>query len=181
MIIDLSFQSNYSLELLEKLGTDNRYYYPGDASCGGKDGLIVKVIPSQGESWIGVFSFGEISYKGLCGVYTTPNPDKFCVISRGSGYIVSSFNPNDWNEVQSIPIMDVRSIKSQNIIVFADFTDLIGYDKNGIKWHERVANDGFKITEITDTYLRGEFWDIRNETNTTFEVDLLSGTLEKQE
>ncbi|MBO9584991.1 MAG: hypothetical protein J7574_12595 [Flavobacterium sp.] len=177
MIIDVSFQSSYSLEVLEKLGTEERYYYPSGVSHGGKDGLIVKVTHSKGESWIGVFAFGEISYKGLYGVYTTPNPDKFCVISRGAGYIVSSLNPNDWEEVDFIPIIDVRSIKSQSIIVFADFTDLIAYGENGIKWHtERVAHDSFKITEVTDRYLRGQFWNIRNEANETFEIDLLSGS-----
>ncbi|WP_163400404.1 hypothetical protein [Flavobacterium fluviatile] len=176
MIIDFSFQSSYSIEVLEKLGTEDRYYYPNGTSNGGKDGLIVKVTPSKGKAWIGVFAFGEISHNGLHGVYTTPNLDKFCVISRGAGYIISSLNPNDCEEVQSIPIIDVRSMKFQSIIVFADFTDLIAYDENGIKWHtERIANDGFKITEVTDRYLRGQFWNIRNEANETFEVDLSSG------
>lgn len=177
MRIDLSFQSSYSLEVLEGLGTEERCYYPSGSSIGGKDGLIIRVTPSIGESWIGVFAFGEISNKGLSGVYTMPNPDIFCVVSRGAGYIVSSFNPNDWEEVKSIPVMDARSIKSQNIIVFADFTDLVAYSENGIKWRtERLAYDSFKITAVKDTYLKGEFWNIRNEANETFEVDLLSGS-----
>lgn len=72
--------------------------------------------------------------------------------------------------------MDVRSIKQQEIIVFANYTELLAYDKFGIKWRtERLAYDGFKIIEVTDSYLKGEFWNIRNEANDIFEVDLVTG------
>ena len=85
MKVDLSFQSNYSIEALEELGAGVKYYYPG-----GKDGLIVEIVSLEGSSWVGVFAFGEISPKGISGIYSMPDPDKFCVVSRGAGYIVSS-------------------------------------------------------------------------------------------
>jgi len=44
-------------------------------------------------------------------------------------------------------------------LVFADYTELVAYDKTGIKWRtERLAYDSFKITEVTDRTLRGEFF-----------------------
>lgn len=177
MKVDLSFQSIYSIEVLEELGAGERYYYPGATTKRGKDGLIVEVISSEGTSWVGVFAFGEISPKGISGVYSMPDPDKFCVVSRGAGYIVSSSDPEDWQEVKAIPVMDVRPVKSQNILVFADYTELVAYDETGIKWRtERLAYDRFKITEVTDRSLKGEFWNIRNEANEIFEVDLVTGS-----
>ena len=112
----------------------------------------------------------------MSGVYSTPDPNKFCVVSKGAGYIVSSDDPNDWQEVKVISVMDVRSISSQGIIVFADYTELVAYDEAGIKWRtERLAYDSFKIIEITECTLKGEFWDMRNEANKTFEVNLITG------
>lgn len=177
MIVDLTFQNNYSIKIIEELGIGEQYYFPSANTQGGKDGLIVEVISSEGKSWIGVFAFGEISPNGLSGLYSTPNPNKFCIVSKGSGYIVSSNNPKDWQEVKAIPIMDVRSIKQQKIIVFADYTELIAYDEVGIRWRtERLAYDSFKIIEVTDYNLKGEFWDIRNEAYKTFEVNLTTGS-----
>ena len=57
--------------------------------------------------------------------------------------------------------MDVRSVKFQNILVFADYTELVAYGETGIKWRtERMAYDSFKIIEVTDRSLKGEFWNI---------------------
>lgn len=177
MKVDLSFESHYSIEILEELGARERYYYPGATTEGGKDGLMIEVISEQGERWVGIFAFGEISPKGILGVYTMPDPDKFCVVSMGAGYIVSSSDPTNWKEVKSIPITGVYPVKWQNILVFADYTELVAYNKAGIKWRtERLAYDSFKVTEVTDTYLKGEFWNIRNEANETFEVDLSTGS-----
>jgi hypothetical protein len=177
MIVNLAFQNNYSIEIIEELETGDRYYYPGANTQGGKDGLIVEVVSSEGKSWIGVFAFGEFSRNGISGVYSTPDPNSFCVISKGAGYIVSSNNPEVWQEVEAIPVMDVRAINYQKIIVFADYTELVAYDEAGIKWiTERLAFDSFIITEVTDFTLKGDFWDIRYEANSTFEVDLVTGS-----
>ncbi len=177
MKIDLSFRSNYTLEVLEELATGERYYYPDATTVGGKDGLLVKIVSSAGRSWVGVFSFGQISPNSISGVYSTPHPDKFCVVSRGAGYIVSSSNPKDWLNVKAIPIIDVRPIKYQGILVFADYTELVAYNNTGLKWRtERLSYDSLKITEVTEVYIKGEFWDIRSEEIETFKIDLGTGS-----
>lgn len=177
MKVDLSFESHYSIEILEELGAEERYYYPNATTEGGKDGLMIEVISEQGKSWVGIFAFGDISHKGVSGVFTMPDPDKLCVVSMGAGYIVSSSDPTNWEEVKSIPITGVHPVKLQDVLVFADYTELVAYNKSGIKWRtERLAYDSFKVIEVTDTYLKGEFWNMRNEANESFEVDLLTGS-----
>ncbi|HVI48131.1 MAG TPA: hypothetical protein VM802_24905 [Chitinophaga sp.] len=176
MIVDLTFQNNYGVEVMEEFGSGDRYYYPGANTQGGRDGIIVEVISSEGKNWIGVFAFGEISATGISALYSTPDPNKFCVVSNGSGYIVSSNNPKDWQEVKAIPVMDVRSIKNQKIIVFADYTELVAYDEVGIKWRTgRLTYDSFRITEVTESSLKGTVWSIRNEADETFEINLATG------
>jgi hypothetical protein len=176
MKIDFGFSHNYEVEVLGELPSKKIYYYPGASTQGGKDGLLIEVTPLQGESWVGVFAYGDLTPKGISGVYTLPNPDKFCVVSRGSGYFVSAYNPTDWDIVKSIPVIDVRSVSSQDIILFANYTELIAYNSLGVKWQtKRLAFDSFKIVELTDSYLKGEYYDIRSESKETFEVDLLTG------
>lgn len=177
MKVDLSFQSSYGIRYLEELGTGQKFYYPGASTEGGSDGLIVEVISPYRKGWMGIFAFGKISPKAISGIYSMPDPDKFCVVSKGAGYIISSTDPKTWQEVKSIPIMDVRPIVSKKILVFADYTDLVAYDETGIRWRsERLAYDNFKIIDVTTRSLKCEFWNIQNEANEVFEVDLANGS-----
>lgn len=177
MIVNLSFESNYTVEIINELGSEERYYYPNGNMIGGKDGLIIKISPSNSNAWIGVFAYGELARNGTFGVYTMPNPNQLCVVSNGAGYIVNSDNPENWTEVKSIPITDVRCIEKQKIILFADYTQLVAYDETGIKWRtDRLAYDSLKILWVDDNILKGEFWNIRNEDNQIFEVNLNDGS-----
>ena len=177
MKIDSSFTSSYSVEIVQELNSENRYYYPGGSPYKGQDGLIVEVCPSECASWIGVFSFGRMALKGISGIYSMPDPDKLCVVSRGAGYIVSSCDPEVWEHVKAVPVMDARTVVSHNIIVFADYTELIAYNRDGIKWcTDRLSYDGFRIVDVSDSSIKGEYWDIRNEKNEYFEVSLQTGS-----
>ena len=82
--------------------------------------LLVRppALPARNTNKGGVFAFGDLTPKGMSGVYTLPNKDKLCVVSKGSGYFVTANNPADWDKVKSIPVMDVRSVLSQGIILF---------------------------------------------------------------
>ncbi len=175
-MVDLTFENNYSVNIVQEFTKGEIYYYPGASTQGGKDGIMVEVISSEGFSWAGIFAFGGISSNSISGIYSMPDSDKFCVVSKGVGYIVSSSNPKDWQQVKAVPVMDVRSIEQQKIIIFADYTELLAYDQFGIKWRtERLVHDGFRIIEVTESSLKGEYWNIRNEANDTFEVDLVTG------
>ncbi|NQX52085.1 hypothetical protein HQN86_00515 [Pedobacter panaciterrae] len=77
MKIDLTFKSTYEIEVLNGIGSEERHYYPKGQQDGGKGGLIIKIVPHFGKTWVGIFAFDEISNRSLSGVYTTPDPDRF--------------------------------------------------------------------------------------------------------
>ena len=54
----------------------------------------------------------------------------------------------------------------------------MAYDSGGLKWRsKRLSYDGFKIISLNSDVLIGEFWDIRNESNSLFELDIINGSL----
>tara|TARA_R110002020_G_scaffold466285_2_gene688736 strand:- start:1825 stop:2379 length:555 start_codon:yes stop_codon:yes gene_type:complete len=177
MNIDKSLTHRYDFEILEEPKSGYEiYYYPGASTLGGMDGVIVQINPEHGETWIGIFAFGNVSKNGALGVYTTPHSNKLCVVANGAGYIVSSDNPEKWEEIKSIPIIDARISKAQNLLIFADYTGLIAYNDNGVKWKtRRLAWDNLKIIELSDDYIKGEYFDIRSDRDEFFEVNLVSG------
>lgn len=155
-----TFPHAYAIEQLTELpsAAPKRYFYPGASGLGGHDGLLVKVRPVDGEAWLGTFAFGHSSPRGISGIFSTPDPQRICVVSRGAGYLVNIALPTDWELVSADPIMDARPILAQGIIVFADWTDLVAYGADGMKWRtNRLACDGLTITEVTENHIKGTF------------------------
>lgn len=177
MKIELSFPRSYSLQVLDALpvGAPLRYFPPNRAA--GQDGLIVRVEPNDADAWIGMFAFGNIDADALTYAGTMPDLRKFYVASRGAGYIIDAANPSSWEEVSVIPVMDSRAVPAAGIVVFANYTELVAYDVDGLKWStKRLAWDGLRILEVSAHTIVGEYWDIRSEAMERFEVDLATGT-----
>ena len=177
-LTDFSFGRNYSCEILDEIPSAEiaqRRFFPGDLA-GGQDGLLVRVTPEGGEPWLGMFAFGKLGSAGISRVLSLPDPEKLCVVSRGAGYVVAARDPRSWEMVRAVPIIDVRAVPSAGMVVFANFTEMVAYGAEGPRWRtKRLAWDGLKIVEVTDTSIIGEYWDIREEATQKFEVDLATG------
>lgn len=180
-IFDVSFPHSYECRSLAEIPVNHplHYFYPGASTKEGRDGLLVEICPERGQCWVGTFAFGQLTPDGVSCILTTPDSQRVCVVSKGYGYLVHTTTPTLWERVPCIPIIDVRPIVAQRIIVFANFTELLAYGETGIKWRtSRLSWDSLKITQVTDTFIKGEFWDIRTEAIAEFVVDLVTGTHE---
>jgi hypothetical protein len=151
-------------------------YFPGASETGGRDGLLVAVIPTAAPPWIGVFAGGYASSSVLSGVFSCPDGRSLCVVSSGRGYIVRVDDPEIWMELRSFPITDVRAISEGDLLVFADFTTLAAYGQLGLVWvTEQLSWDGLKLTEVTPELIRGTAWDSPRDREVEFVVDVRTG------
>jgi|WetSurMetagenome_2_1015567.scaffolds.fasta_scaffold145324_2 hypothetical protein len=181
--MDTTFPRLYQCRKLTELPNSSipRFYYPGASEQGGGDGILLEVSPEQGRPWLGIFAFGRISPRGVTGIFTTPDPHRLCVVMQGDGYLVSANNPTSWEDVREWPILDVRPVKSQQLLIFADDFGLTAYGETGIRWRtEDLVVDELVITEVTDTHIRGRGWIPEGEPGSyCFSVDLKTGEHEK--
>jgi len=178
MIIEQPFPSSFKFEVLSELRAANprRWFYPGANESGGQDGVNVQIVPSEGEKWIGTFAFGRFGAKSITGVFTTPNPDELCVVSEGQAFMVDATRPKKWESLPIIPVIAVRSSKEQQLLIFANHTELLAIGDNGIAWRTgRLSWDSLKLTGITNEAIHGVFWDIQTESEQSFSVDLVTG------
>ena len=172
------FISSYEFNVLNELPSNNikRYYFPDNEN--GKDGIILSLISSDHKEWVGIFGFGNLSNKSVTGVYSCPNKDYICVISKGNGYYVNVNKPDSWEAIKLLPIIDVRIHKDKNVIYFSSLTEICAYNENGLLWTtKRISWDDLKIIEINEGKIIGEYFDIRNDDNVRFEVDLDTGII----
>jgi len=179
MMIEQSFQSAFEFEALSELNSGNtkRLFYPGAGESGGHDGLNVRVVPHEGEAWIGTFASGRFGPKTITGVFATPNSTKICVVAEGQAYIVNVANPKEHESLSIVPVIAVRSSAKYSLLIFANHTELLAIGANGIAWRtERLSWDSLKLTTLTDETLCGVFWDIQTESEEGFAVNLANGT-----
>lgn len=173
--IELPFPHNYVCAARNELSptTDVRYFPPGLRA--GNDGVLLDVHPNAGARWTGLFAAGNVGVQ-LARVVAMPHPDKLCVCANGAGYITNAAAPESWENVRAMPVVDVRAVPRAGLVIFASYTELFGYDRDGLKWQtKRLAWDGFEIVDIDDRKLTGKYWEIRDEAMAEFEVDLLDG------
>lgn len=74
------------------------------------------------------------------------------------------------------PIIDAVVIGSNNLIILANYTHLIAWEFDKMKWQsKRLAWDGFEIIEVSTKSIIGKYFDVRTDNFELFEVDILTG------
>ena len=76
-LVQLEFAHNYEIDLLDELPSSSIIeevrYFPSDKRAG-RDGVLLRVRPSNGESWCGMFACGSERSEGFSGVFSCPSP-----------------------------------------------------------------------------------------------------------
>jgi hypothetical protein len=185
--LDVAFPIHYELvrlDRIERLGGKSVFAYPGAQPVDRQQELavtpILEVHPAGGDPWIGVF-YGADEYAVPPAVHHAaiafPDGWTFCVIRSGSGMIVRADDPLTTSEIESWPITGYLVVPDSDLVVFADFTNLVAYGREGIAWRSRrLALDDLKIIRSEDDVLHvtGFFGDL-DEEDVPFSVDLRSG------
>jgi hypothetical protein len=110
-------------------------------------GLWLRLKAKSEKTWTGVFAFGCPSPPAFSRFTSSPDPETVCVVSNGSGYIVNVEKPEAWEQIPTIPVLDVRSLPEQRLFVFANFIRLAACGSNKWAWRSRrLCWDRLKIT-----------------------------------
>ena len=87
--------------------------------------------------------------------------------------------PAQYESLEVVPILEVLPISEREMVVFANYTDLVAYGKEGLRWRsKRISWDGFSITARNSEFVEGQVWNPRVEANTDFRVALADGKTE---
>jgi hypothetical protein len=181
--IDLAFSHSYEVEEIGQFPSAGKFafpqlFFPPPQGRPEHDGLWLKVRAGSGRVWIGVFAFGYSSPPAFSRVVSSPDQDRVCVISKGAAYLVKANEPEVWEQIRLIPILNVRPLPEKNLLVLSDFTRLAAYGSNGFVWQSpRVCWDELKIANITSDTIEGTGYDPTNSTTHEFRfaVDLKTG------
>jgi hypothetical protein len=177
---DFTFPRNYEVKMLEAAPPvhpiEKLYHYPVELEEGDRSGAYLRVIPQTGPAWVGFFALGFDSDQVVSAVCSSPDPDSFCIVVGGYAYVVSAVNTAQWLRVAQSPVVDLRVLMQQGLLLFAGFTSITTLGSSGILWTtERLTWEGLTIAEISGDKLIGSGWDAIADKEVPFEVDLKTG------
>ena len=177
---DFTFPRNYEVRILEAAPpihpVEKLYHYPVELEEGDRSGAYVRVTPQSGLVWVGFFALGFDSDQVVNQVCSTPDPRRFCVVVGGYAYVVNTSDPADWLRIEQRPVVDLRVLSQQGLLLFTGFTSITAAGASGIMWTtERLTWEGLTITEINGGKLQGHGWDALADKEVPFEVDLKTG------
>ena len=177
---DFTFPRNYEIRILESAPpvhpVEKLYHYPVELDEGDRSGAYVRVTPQSGSAWVGFFALGFDSIQVVNQVCSTPDPGRFCVVVGGYAYVVNISDPADWLRIEQRPVVDLRVLSHQSLLLFTGFTSITALGAPGIMWTtERLTWEGVTITEINGSKLQGHGWDALADKEVPFEVDLKTG------
>lgn len=177
---DFTFPRNYEIRILESAPpvhpVEKLYHYPVELEEGDRSGVYVRVTPQSGFAWVGFFALGFDSVQVVNQVCSTPDPERFCVVVGGYAYLVNVSDPADWWRIEQRPVVDMRVLSHQGLLLFVGFTSITAVGSSGIAWTtERLTWEGLTINSIAGGKLHGRGWDALADKEVPFEVDLHTG------
>jgi hypothetical protein len=181
--IDLALPHAYAVEEIGDLPGTGKFdvpviFFPPPRNRSAHDGLWLKVTAASGKRWIGVFKFGHASPPAFSCVVDSLDPDRMCVISKGAAYIVKADQPEAWEQIPLVPVVDFRVVRDAGLLIFSDFIRLVAYGSSGLVWRSpRVCWDRLKIVSVNHGIIEGIGYDPTNLVTheSRFVVDLKTG------
>ncbi len=180
---DIPFTRNWSAEVLKKLpliAPVHRYTYPmqvpGEEQALARGAFRLLVNPSGGGMFLATCALGFTDPAMPTGLFNCPNPDEMCAVAGGYAYVVNTTHPRDCTHISLKPVVEVRVLLPQRLLLFIGFHSLVAWGVNGLAWESaRLSWEGLRITEIEGNTLRGFGWNLMTDKEVEFTLDLLTG------
>ena len=185
---EFTFPKNYEVRKLESAPlphpVEKLYQYPAEIEEGDRSGTYLRVVPGvlsgvlskTRPAWTGFFALGFDSDQVVSAVCSCPDPDSLCAVAGGYAYVVNATDPAQWFRIEQRPVVDLRALHEQQLLLFTGFTTISALGLSGLAWTtKRLSWEGITIAEISGEKLQGTGWDAIADKEVPFEVDLLTG------
>ncbi len=178
---DGSFPHHWQAEILESrplILPSRQFVYPTQAEEVERGALEVLIRPDAPEAqpFLATCALGFRDPAAPTGLWSTPNPDEICAVSGGYAYIVDTTAPERFTMIPYRPVLEIRPITSQNLLLFGGHHSILAWGKNGQAWQSgKLTSEGLTITSIDGSTLHGLGWDMMTDVETPFALDLRTG------
>ncbi|MFZ0661124.1 MAG: hypothetical protein WAM66_00390 [Acidobacteriaceae bacterium] len=153
-----------------------RYVYPRFAEDVERGALEAIIRPTGAEGFLGTFALGFSDPVAPSGIWSCPNPQWLCAVAGGYAYLVNTQKPDEFTQIEFRPVLEVRALREQRLLLFAGHYAMAAWGENGKAWETaRLSSEGVQITSVEGRWLHGVGWDMRTDRDVPFTVNLETG------
>jgi hypothetical protein len=177
------FQRNWFVEVLKApplITPARQFIYPkqitGEEDALARGALQLMVRQANGGTFLATCALGFTSQAMPTGVFSCPNPEEMCAVAGGYAYVIDTALPEHSTHILLKPVVEVRPLVAQGLLLFVGFHSIIAWGQNGLAWESaRLSWEGVRITSIDGDVLRGFGWNMMTDKEVAFSLDLLTG------
>lgn len=177
--LDLTFARTWSAEILPQrplILPKRAFVYPQRAEEVERGAMEVLVRPAKGEPFLATCALGFADPAAPSGIWSCPHPDWICAVSGGYAYMIDTIAPERFTQVEYRPVLEVRALRQQRLLLFAGHHSLLAWDAEGKAWQTaRLSSEGLSVTRIAADTLHGTGWDLLTDADVPFVIDLRTG------
>jgi hypothetical protein len=178
-LVDFTFPHEWTAEILPKrplILPRRQFVYPRYAEEIERGAVEVMVRPAGAENFLATFALGFSDPLAPSGIWSCPDPRWLCAAAGGYAYVLNTAKPEEFTHVEFRPVLEIRPLKEQNLLLFAGHHGLTAWGAGGKAWETaRLSSEGVQITRVDGLRLHGIGWDMRTDRDVHFTVDLTTG------
>jgi hypothetical protein len=157
-----------------------RFIYPRELEEVERGALELIVRPpattTESGEFLATFALGFDNPTVPTGVWSCPNPDWLCAVAGGYAYLIDTTDPRRWEQVGYRPVLEVKPLLQQQLVLFSGHYSLMAYGPEGKAWEsDKLSWEGFKILSVSNDVLTGLGWSLITDREYEFKVDLRTG------
>jgi hypothetical protein len=183
MTTGLEFAKSWGAEVLNTpplIAPARQFVYPiqiaGEEDSLARGALQLMVHPMTGGTFLATCALGFTDATMPTGVFACPNTVEMCAVAGGYAYIIDTAQPERFSHIALKPVVEVRTLFAQDLLLFVGFHSMMAWGRNGLAWESaRLSWEGVRITSIEGNTLYGTGWDLLTDQEIAFSVDLLTG------
>jgi hypothetical protein len=177
------FAHDWSAEVLKTpplIAPARQFIYPqqiaGEEDALARGALQLMVRPANGGTFLATCALGFTSPAMPTGVFSCPNPREMCAVAGGYAYVVDTEQPERCTHIMLKPVVEVRPLTTNGLLLFVGFHSMIAWGRNGLAWESaKLSWEGIRITGIDGNLLHGMGWNMLTDREVPFSLDLLTG------
>lgn len=182
-MIDSTFAHTWQAEVLLSpplIAPAQQYTWPlaipGEEDALARGALQVMVKPAEGAGFLANCALGFTDPSMPSGVWGCPDPSQICAVAGGYAYLADVRSPGRCTQIALRPVVAVHPAPEAALLLFVGFQTILAWGPNGYAWEtERLSWDGLRAIRIEECDLTGLGWDLLNDKEVPFHIDLCSG------
>lgn len=178
-----SFPHTWSARVLDKpplIAPARQFTYPvrvpGEEEAMARGALLIEVTPASGGTFLGTCALGYRDPSLPSGIFSCPNPDDILFVAGGYAYLVSSRDPAQCLHLSLRPVSELVLAPDHHLLLLGGINRVEAIGPAGLAWQSgRLSWEGITLERMEGDTLHGTGWDMRNNRNEPFELDLRTG------